>query len=77
MSKITNSKNHESRDGRRQHSEELHGLYCSPNINLVIKSGRMTWTEHVVCAGRGEMRTDRILQGSPEVKRPPARPRCR
>jgi hypothetical protein len=29
---------------RRQHNEELHNLYASPNIIMVIKSMRMRWT---------------------------------
>jgi hypothetical protein len=32
-----------ARDWRRLHNEELHNLYTSPNIILVIKSRRMTW----------------------------------
>jgi hypothetical protein len=31
---------------RRLHNEELHGLYCSPNIS-VMKSRRMRWVGHV------------------------------
>jgi len=32
---------------RRLHNEELHDLYCSPNIVRVIKSRRMRWAGHV------------------------------
>jgi hypothetical protein len=33
---------------RRLHNEELHSLYCSPNIAKVIKSRRLRWASHVV-----------------------------
>jgi hypothetical protein len=33
---------------RKLHNEELHGLYCSPNIVRVIKSRRIRWVRHVV-----------------------------
>jgi hypothetical protein len=39
---------------RNLHNEELHYLYCSPNIVRVIKSRRMRWVGHV--ARMGEMR---------------------
>jgi hypothetical protein len=29
------------------HNEELHNLYCLPNVIRVIKSGRMRWAGHV------------------------------
>jgi hypothetical protein len=32
---------------RKLHNEELHGLYCSPNIRRMIKSRRMRWAGHV------------------------------
>jgi hypothetical protein len=51
------------------HNEELHDLYASPNIIMVIKSKRMRWTGHV--AYMGEMRNAYIiLVGKPEGKRP-------
>jgi hypothetical protein len=34
---------------RRLFSEELHDLYCSPNIIWVIRSGRFDLAEHVTC----------------------------
>jgi hypothetical protein len=34
-------------DWRKQHNEELHNLYSSPNIIRIIKSRRMTWAENV------------------------------
>jgi len=39
---------------RKLHSEELHDLYCSPNIVWIIKSRRMSWAGHVASIGRGE-----------------------
>ena len=32
---------------RRLHNEELHSLYRSPNIIMVIKSRRLKWAGHV------------------------------
>jgi hypothetical protein len=32
---------------RRQHNEELHNLYASPDVIRVVKSRRMGWAEHV------------------------------
>jgi hypothetical protein len=46
-------------------NDELHSLYCSPNIVRVIKSRRMRWAGHV--ARTGERRgVYRILVGRPE-----------
>ena len=42
---------------RKVHDEELHDLYCSPNIIRVIKSGRMRLAGHVARMGRGEAYT--------------------
>jgi len=37
---------------RKLYNEELNGLYCSPNIVLVIKSRIMRWAGHTaVCGG--------------------------
>jgi hypothetical protein len=32
---------------RKMHNEELHNLYCSPSIIIMIKSRRMRWAGHV------------------------------
>jgi hypothetical protein len=32
---------------RKLHNEELHNLYSSPSIIIMIKSRRMRWAEHV------------------------------
>jgi hypothetical protein len=50
-------------DWRRLQNEELHNLYCSPNIIRKIKSRRMRWAEHV--APMGKMRNaHKILIGN-------------
>ena len=41
---------------RRLHNEELHDLYCSPNIIRVIKSRRLRLAGHVSTYG-GEVHT--------------------
>jgi hypothetical protein len=47
------------------HNDELHNLYSSPNIVMVIKSRKTRWAGHVARMGR------------PEGKRPLGRPRGR
>ena len=61
---------------RKLHSEELNGLYCSPNIVRVIKLRRMRWVGHVVHM-RESRGAHRVLVGKREGKRPLGRPRCR
>jgi hypothetical protein len=56
------------------HNDELHDLYCSPNIVRVIKSRRMRWAGHVVLMVE-ERGAYRVLVGRPESKRPLGRPR--
>ena len=52
---------------RQLRNGELNDLYSSPNIVLVIKSGRMIWAGHV--ARMGERRgVHRVLVGKPEGK---------
>jgi hypothetical protein len=60
---------------RRQHNEELHNLYASPNIIMVLKSRRI-WARHVARMGRQEMHTKFLLE-KPEGKRPFRRSRQR
>jgi hypothetical protein len=61
---------------RRLHNEELHSLYSSPIIIIIIKSRRMRWAGHV--ARMGEKRNVcRLLTGKPEGRRPLGRPRRR
>jgi hypothetical protein len=60
---------------RKLHSEELHDLYCSPDIVRVIKSRRMRWVGHVArMEGRGAYN---ILVTKHEERKPLGRPRYR
>jgi hypothetical protein len=43
--------------GENLHNDELHDLYSSPNIVMVIKSRRMRLAGHVARMGRGEVFT--------------------
>jgi hypothetical protein len=61
---------------RNFHSEKLHILYSSPNINRQINSRRMRWAGHVARMGE-ERNVQKVLMGKPEGKRPLGRPRCR
>ena len=65
-----------SGEWRRLHNEELHDLYCSPNIVRVIKSRRMRWAGHVERMDE-ERGMYRVLLGKPEGKRPLGRRRSR
>jgi hypothetical protein len=53
--------------GRKQHNEELHNLYSSPNTTRMIKSSRMRWTGHVARMG-AKRNAYRILVVKPEGK---------
>jgi hypothetical protein len=44
-----------TRECRKLHNEELHGLYCSPTVVRVIKSIRMRWARHVARMGKGRV----------------------
>ena len=61
---------------KKLHNEELNGLYCSPNIVRVIKSGRMRWAGHVARMGQRRGLYG-VLVGKSEGKRPLGRPRRR
>jgi hypothetical protein len=39
---------------RKLYDEELHNVYSSPSIIIMIKSKRMRWTGHVTRMGGGE-----------------------
>jgi hypothetical protein len=65
-----------TREWRKLHNENLNCLYSSTNIVRMIKSGDMSWAEHV--ASMGERRdVYRVLVGKSECKRPLGRPRLR
>jgi hypothetical protein len=40
---------------KKLHNEELHNLYSSPDIVIMIKSKRMRWAGHVARVGRRGM----------------------
>jgi hypothetical protein len=77
LRRICQSKREEVVGGwRRLHNEDLHNLYASPSIILVIKSTRMKCAGHVACME--EMRNAyNILVGKPEGKRPLGKPKRR
>ena len=52
---------------RRLHIEELHSLYCSPNIVRVIKSRRLRGAGHVARLEKGR-NAFKILSGEPTGK---------
>jgi hypothetical protein len=37
---------------RKLHNEELHDLYSSPSIIIIMKARSMRWAGHVACRGR-------------------------
>jgi hypothetical protein len=61
---------------RKLHNEELHNLYSSPSIIIMIKLKRMRWAHH---GPRMEKKRNayRILVGNTEGKRPLGRPGLR
>ena len=52
---------------RKLHNEELNDLYCSPNIERVIKSRRMRWVGHVARMEEGRC-VHKVLVGKPKGK---------
>jgi hypothetical protein len=62
-----------TREWRKPHNEELIGLYFSPNIVGVIKSGRIRWAGNVARMGK-RRGVYRVVVGKPEGKRPLWRP---
>jgi hypothetical protein len=59
---------------RKLHSEKLHNLCFSPNINRVIKSRKIRWAEHVALMA-GKRNAYWSLVGKQEGERPLRRPR--
>jgi hypothetical protein len=52
LRRIFGPKRDEETGGRRKvHNEELHNLYCSPNI-IRIKQNRMRWAGNIARMGR-------------------------
>jgi hypothetical protein len=61
-------------DWRKLHNEQLHDLYCSPNITWVITFSRIRWSGHTACSGRTETHPG-FEWGNFEGKRPHGMPR--
>ena len=62
---------------RRLQNEELHSLYCSPNIVRVIKSRRLRWAGLYTRMEKDRSVSFLILAGRPTEKRPLGSPRIR
>jgi hypothetical protein len=65
LRRIFGPKREEDGSWRKLHNDELHSLYFSPNIVMVIKSRRMRWAGHVARIGEGRG-VYRVLDGRPE-----------
>jgi hypothetical protein len=76
LRRIFGPKREEDGSWRKLHNDELHSLYSSLNIVMVIKSRGMRWAGHVARMGEGRG-VYRVLVASPEGKRPLGRPRRR
>jgi hypothetical protein len=74
--KIFGPKREEDGSWRKLYNDELHSLYSSLNIVIVIKSGRTRWAGHAARMGEGRG-VYSVLVGRPEGKRPLDRPRRR
>jgi hypothetical protein len=61
---------------RKFHNDELHSLYFSPNIVMVIKSRSMRWVGYMAHKGVGRG-VYKVLVGRPKGKRPLGRSRHR
>jgi hypothetical protein len=76
LRKIFGPKREEGGSWRILLNDELHNLYSSQNIVMVIKSRRLRWAGHVACMGEGRG-VYRVLVGRPKGKTPLGRPRRR
>ena len=63
--RIFGPKRDENGEWRRLHNDELHSLYCSPNIVRVIKSRRLRWAGHIA---RMEEGTGKRFLGRPTYR---------
>jgi hypothetical protein len=52
-------------ESRKLHNEELHDLYSSPSIIIIMKSRRMRWAGHVARMGE-KRKTYSLLVIKPE-----------
>jgi hypothetical protein len=69
-------RNEMRRSWKNLHNEELHNLYSSPSVIIMLKSRRMRWAGHVARKEK-KRKVYRISVGKPEGARPLGRPRCR
>jgi len=76
LRRIFGPKRDENGEWRRLHNEELHSLYRSSNIIVVIKSRRLGFAGHVARIGEGRSAFE-ILTGKPTGKRSSGWPRRR
>ena len=53
----------EDKEWRRQINEEVHSLYCSPNVVRVIKSIRLRWTGYVIRVEECKRRFKGVILG--------------
>jgi hypothetical protein len=60
---------------RKLDNGELHNLHSSADINIMMKSKRIGWAEHL--AHMGERNACKVLVENLKVNRPVGRPRCR
>ena len=70
------SKRDENGEWRRLHNEELHSLYCSPNIVRAIKPRKLRWAKHVARMEEGRSAL-KIVTGKLIGKQSLGRSRCR
>jgi hypothetical protein len=54
LRRIFGTKREENGSWRNLHNNELHSLYCSPDIVGMIKSRRMRWAVYMARIGEGE-----------------------
>jgi hypothetical protein len=71
------SKKDENEEWKRIHNDDLHSLFCSPNIFRGIKSRRLRWASHVVRMEEARRNAFKIITGKPTEKRPLGRPKRR
>ena len=76
LRRIFGPKSDDNGEWRRLHDEELHSLYRSPNIVMVIKSRRFIWAGHEERMEEGRS-AFKIITGKPTGNRPLGRPRRR
>ena len=63
------SKRHENGDRRRLHIENFIALYCSLDVDWIIKSRRLKLAGHIFRNGEGRS-AYKILTGKPTGRRP-------